>query len=70
VGSSKKSKEGNMMDHQNIFWTAEGEVVIEIAEKYLILTRLEAENLFTDLGHTLHDMDVSNKSTNKELANV
>jgi hypothetical protein len=59
-----------MMDHQNIFWTAEGEVVIEIAEKYLILTRLEAENLFTDLGHTLHDMDVSNKSTNKELANV
>jgi hypothetical protein len=66
----KKSKEGNMMDHQNIFWTAEGEVVIEIAEKYLILTRLEAENLFTDLGHTLHDMDVSNKSTNKELANV
>jgi|TARA_B110000238_G_C16013361_1_gene389899 hypothetical protein len=58
------------MDHQNIFWTAEGEVVIEIAEKYLILTRLEAENLFTDLGHTLHDMDVSNKSTNKELANV
>jgi hypothetical protein len=59
-----------MMDHQNIFWTAEGQVVIEIAEKYLILTRLEAENLFTDLGHTLHDMDVSNKSTNKELANV
>jgi hypothetical protein len=58
------------MDHQNIFWTAEGQVVIEIAEKYLILTRLEAENLFTDLGHTLHDMDVSNKSTNKELANV
>jgi hypothetical protein len=59
-----------MMDHQNIFWTAEGQVVIEIAEKYLILTRLEAENLFTDLGHTLHDMDVSNESTNKELANV
>lgn len=59
-----------MMDHQNIFWTAEGFVVIEIAEKYLILTRLEAENLFTDLGHTLHDMDVSNESTNKELANV
>jgi len=58
------------MDHQNIFWTAEGQVVIEIAEKYLILTRLEAENLFTDLGHTLHDMDVSNESTNKELANV
>jgi len=58
------------MDHQNIFWTAEGQVVIEIAEKYLILTRLEAENLITDLGHTLHDMDVSNESTNKELANV
>ena len=39
-------------------------------ESKIYETRLEAENLFTDLGHTLHDMDVSNESTNKELANV
>lgn len=49
------------MDNQNIFWTASGEVVIEIAERALILSRTEAENLFTDLGHTLHDMDISTK---------
>jgi len=49
------------MDNQNIFWTASGEVVIEIAERALILSRAEAEGLFTDLGHTLHDMDISTK---------
>ena len=44
------------MDKSNVFWTAEGEVVIEIAELALILARGEAETLFTDLGHTLRDM--------------
>ncbi len=44
------------MDKCNVFWTAEGEVVVEIAERALILSRLEAEILFTDLGHTLRDM--------------
>mgnify|MGYP003650996097 FL=1 len=34
----------------NIFWTAEGDVVIEIAERALILPRVEAEALFVDLG--------------------
>ena len=28
----------------------------EIAERALILSRVEAETLFTDLGHTLRDM--------------
>ncbi len=31
-------------------------MVIEIAERALILSRVEAETLFTDLGHTLRDM--------------
>jgi hypothetical protein len=44
------------MDKSNVFWTAEGEVVIEIAGRALILSRVEAEILFTDLGHTLRDM--------------
>ena len=44
------------MDKSNVFWTAEGEVVIEIAGRALILSRVEAEILFTDLGHTLSDM--------------
>ena len=44
------------MDKQNIFWTAEGEVVIEIAERALILSRKEAEDLFVDLGFVLKDM--------------
>ena len=42
----------------NIYWTAEGEVVIEIADKSLVLTRQEAEDIFVDMGHVLHDMDV------------
>ncbi|HAY89198.1 MAG TPA: hypothetical protein DCY51_07140 [Bacteroidetes bacterium] len=40
----------------NIFWTAEGDVVIEIAERALILPRVEAEALFVDLGFVLKDM--------------
>lgn len=40
----------------NIFWTAEGDVVIEIAERALILPRIEAESLFVDLGFVLKDM--------------
>ena len=47
------------MDKQNIFWTAEGEVVIEIAERALILSRVEAEALFVDLGFVLKDMALS-----------
>lgn len=45
-----------MIDKQNIFWTAEGEVVIEIADRALILPRVEAEALFVDLGFVLKDM--------------
>jgi len=52
------------MDKQNIFWTAEGEVVIEIAGRALILKRAEAEALFVDLGHVLQDMAVSNDKVN------
>ena len=48
------------MDKQNIFWTAEGEVVIEIAERALILSRKEAEDLFVDLGFVLKDMSHTN----------
>ena len=39
----------------NIFWTAEGDVVIEIAERALILPRVEAEALFVDLGFVLKE---------------
>jgi hypothetical protein len=68
---------------QNIFWTAEGDVVIEIAERALILPRIEAEALFVDLGFVLKDMAHSTnvlevaeaialdeKETLAELANV
>jgi len=61
---------------QNIFWTAEGDVVIEIAERALILPRIEAEALFVDLGFVLKDMahasDVlaDEKETLAELADV
>tara|TARA_R110002096_G_scaffold44228_1_gene118930 strand:+ start:277 stop:495 length:219 start_codon:yes stop_codon:yes gene_type:complete len=60
----------------NIFWTAEGDVVIEIAERALILPRIEAEALFVDLGFVLKDMahasDVlaDEKETLAELADV
>ena len=60
----------------NIFWTAEGDVVIEIAERALILPRIEAESLFVDLGFVLKDMahasDVleDEKETLAELADV
>ena len=60
----------------NIFWTAEGDVVIEIAERALILPRIEAESLFVALGFVLKDMahasDVleDEKETLAELADV
>ena len=60
----------------NIFLTAEGDVVIEIAERALILPRIEAESLFVDLGFVLKDMahasDVleDEKETLAELADV
>ena len=41
----------------NVYYTAEGEVVVEVAGMALVLTREEAETLFVELGYTLQDQD-------------
>jgi len=41
------------------YYTEDGQVVLEVDDQALYMTRGEAEGLFVMLGHTLHDMDVS-----------
>ena len=50
----------------NVYYNAEGSILIEFAGAALELTRAEAEQLFVDLGHTLQDMDVSKYDENME----
>ena len=40
------------------WYTPDGTVVLEVEGAELHMTRLEAENLFVMLGHTLQDQDV------------
>ena len=42
----------------NTYYTAEGNVVLDVDDAELVMTRQEAEGLFVMLGHTLQDMDV------------
>lgn len=42
----------------NVYYNAEGMVLIEFAGAALELERAEAEQLFVDLGFILQDMDV------------
>lgn len=42
-----------------VYYTAEGTVVLEVAEAALEMTRGEAEELFVQLGRSLQDMDVT-----------
>ena len=50
----------------SIWWTAEGKIVLELMGRAIIMDRIEAENLFVDLGHTLQDMDRSNEEKEGE----
>ena len=52
----------------NIYYTAEGEVVVEVAGMALVLTREEAETLFVELGYTLQDMDTAKYDENGETS--
>ena len=45
----------------DVWWTAEGKVVLELMGRAIIMSRAEAETLFVDLGHVLQDMDAFNK---------
>ena len=45
----------------DIWWTAEGKVVLELMGRAIIMSRAEAETLFVDMGHVLQDMDRSNE---------
>ena len=45
----------------SVWWTAEGKVVLELMGRAILMDRVEAENLFVDLGHVLQDMDSFNK---------
>ena len=45
----------------HIWWTAEGKVVLELMGRAILMDRVEAENLFVDLGHVLQDMDEAAK---------
>lgn len=43
------------------WYEADGTVVLSVDGKELHMSRVEAEDLFVMLGHTLQDMDVSVK---------
>ena len=45
------------MDSINVYWEADGLVVVDIGEMELHMDRSEAEVLFVELGRTLQDMD-------------
>ena len=48
------------MNYLTVYYNAEGKVLIELEGMGLELERLEAEQLFVDLGHVLQDMDIDN----------
>ena len=48
------------MNYLNVYYNAEGKVLIELEGMGLELERSEAEQLFVDLGHVLQDMDIDN----------
>lgn len=45
----------------NVYYEANGAVVIEVDGGVLEIPRQEAEALFVDLGHVLQDMDITAK---------
>ena len=49
------------MDHIQVYYNAEGKVLLELGDFGLELERHEAEALFVDLGHCLQDMDVTSE---------
>ena len=42
-----------------VYYTGDGDVVLEIAEASLVMSRAEAEEVFVEIGRCLQDMDVS-----------
>lgn len=60
------NKEDILMDSINVYWEADGTVVVELEGSAIAMTREEAEVLFVDLGHTLQDMDKEIESDNDD----
>ena len=51
----------------NVYYNAEGMVLLELEGAALEFTRAEAEQLFVNLGYVLQDMDIEQYDENGEL---
>ena len=40
-----------------VYYTSEGHIIIDVAGQQMVMSRVEAEALFVDIGHVLQDMD-------------
>ena len=43
-----------------VYYTSEGHIIIDVSGQQMVMSRVEAEALFVDLGHCLQDMDKEN----------
>ena len=50
----------------NVYFNAEGMLLIEFAGSAIELDRAEAEQLFVDIGHALQDHDITKYDENME----